>query len=171
MRLTEIAPDLAKYRRKGVLLDTNLLLLYLTGLLGHAALETFKPIRSHGFGSADFNLLALIVSRFQKVITTPHVLTELCNHADKLKGPDHDRLFGLIRSVVGKLDEHTRNSRELCERQEFIRFGLADTAICDVSKGNYLVMTVDFALYGELSRQGVDVINFNHLRTLSWSNY
>src|SRR5687767_8594806 len=127
MRLTEIAPDLEKYRRKGVLLDTNLLLLYITGLLRQRALATFTPIRSHGFGADDFNLLALSVSRFRKVVTTPHVLTELCNHADKLKGPDHDRLFGLIRFVVRKLDEHTRSSDELCQRQEFVRVGLADT--------------------------------------------
>jgi hypothetical protein len=35
-----------------------------------------------------------------------------------------------------------------------------------LAKGNYLVMTDDFRLAGYLQKEAVDVINFNHIRTL-----
>ncbi len=47
----------------------------------------------------------------------------------------------------------------------FPKFGLTDTGIVHSARGRFLVLTDDFRLAGYLQRQGIDVVNFNYLRT------
>ncbi len=158
-----------KYGGKGLLVDTNLLILYLVGLATPQRITTFKPIVNQGFSTADFELLRKITLLFKRLVTTPHILTEISNHSDKLKGVDKLRFYALLRSKLVGWKEHYTESAELCQRDEFIKLGLTDTAITDIAPGNFLVITVDFELAGHLQKKKVDVINFNHLRQVSWS--
>jgi uncharacterized protein YaiI (UPF0178 family) len=48
----------------------------------------------------------------------------------------------------------------------FARFGLTDAAIANAAQRPMLVLTDDLPLYQTLVHQGVDAINFNHIRTL-----
>lgn len=82
-------PDavLAPYRRAGVLMDTNLLLLYLVGAFDPEEVPRFK--RTSQFTPADFALLVRFLELFQRIVTTPHVLTEAGNLAGQLA--DHLR--------------------------------------------------------------------------------
>jgi uncharacterized protein YaiI (UPF0178 family) len=50
----------------------------------------------------------------------------------------------------------------------FHRLGLTDAAIAALARHNYLFLTDDFDLYSTLVNQGVDAINFNHLRSRTW---
>ena len=52
----------------------------------------------------------------------------------------------------------------IANSNDFIRFGVTDTAITLLSPRSYLVLTTDFPLSGLLAKRGVDVVNFNHLR-------
>src|SRR5438045_51552 len=66
-----------KYRTKGILLDTNLLVLFFVGLLDPGRVSSFSRTKNHGFTKAEFSLLEKIVSSTSaKIITTPHILTE-----------------------------------------------------------------------------------------------
>ena len=73
MKITDYDPLLAKYRRKGVILDTNLLLLLLVGRFVPHAIGEFKLLQNQGFTSADFELLRRLVSTFSTVVVTPHI--------------------------------------------------------------------------------------------------
>lgn len=59
-------------------------------------------------------------------------------------------------------------SRDVAQMQEFVKFGLTDTGIIHLTKGKYLVLTDDFRLSQYLQSAGVDVVNFNHIRTTYW---
>ncbi len=56
----------------------------------------------------------------------------------------------------------------LAQAESFAKFGLTDTAIVKLVKDQFLVLTDDFPLSNYLGKQGVDVLNFNHLRFASW---
>jgi len=49
------------------------------------------------------------------------------------------------------------------------KFGLTDSGIVHLVKDQYLVLTDDLNLVRYLQNQGVDVINFNHIRPLAWN--
>ena len=73
-----------KFHRKCLLIDTNLLLLLLVGKLNPSLIKTEKITDSQGFDEADFKQLRDFASQFQKLVTTPHILTKVSNHADKI---------------------------------------------------------------------------------------
>lgn len=155
---------MGKNHHKGLLVDTNVLLLLLIGSLDSKLIRNFKITANQGFDEADFNLLRSFVGKFQSIITTPHILTEVSNHADKIKGDIRKRIFGKLVSLIGQLDECSESSKALAKSDAFVRFGLTDTAISSLASKNFLVLTVDFPLAGYLKKKNVDVINFNHLR-------
>jgi len=66
-----------RHRQSGVLVDTNLLLLYFVGLLRPEQITQFK--RTSTFSISDFELLSRLLGEFARVLTTPNILTEV-NH-------------------------------------------------------------------------------------------
>lgn len=61
---------------KGVLVDTNLLVLYLVGLVNKKRIETFK--RTQGFDVEDFERLTNLINYLgPRLVATPHVLSQV----------------------------------------------------------------------------------------------
>jgi len=50
----------------------------------------------------------------------------------------------------------------------FRRLETTDAAITSLADRSFLFLTDDFDLYSTLVKQGLDAINFNHLRLLNW---
>src|SRR6266487_2653089 len=168
MSFEYLAPLFEKYRRKGVLVDTNLLLLLLVGSIDHRMLDKFKPTANHGFTASDYDLLCWIIDRFPRIFTTPHVLTEVSNWSERLKGDAGQLLVSQIILLSQRADEVYETSRKLVVRDGFREFGLTDTAISNLPSDRFLVLTVDFPLSVWLEKQGVDVVNFTRLRPQRW---
>lgn len=160
-----ISALIAKYRGRGLLVDTNLLIGYLIGLLGLQHLKNCRATKS--FSKEDFLLLRQFLTEFTIITTTPHVLTEVSNLAGKLPESLHRPFRLKFRLLIEGLKERRQSAADLSLRQDFLQFGLADSAIAAAAKGN-LVLTDEFALAGFLQSQGVDVLNFNRLRQEKW---
>jgi hypothetical protein len=156
---------LVEYRTKGVLVDTNLLLLYVVGVYDLSRIERWN--RTSAFTEDDFELLDRLLNQFQTVATTPHVLTEVSNFLGHFEDPRRG-CIELFRRLIPELDETHRASEELCEHRHFRQFRLTDTGIAEISEDSYLVVTDDFQLYQALANDEQAVINFNHLRTANW---
>ena len=159
-----------RYRTAGVLVDTNILLLLFIGSVERRLIERFKRTNSRGFAESDYELLTNFLKLFDnRVVTTPHILTEVSNLAGQLGSQKQkQRFFSHFAKGISQLIEHCESSENLAQIGSFVKFGLTDTAIINLVKGQYLVLTDDFRLSNYLGKQDVDVINFNHLRFASW---
>jgi hypothetical protein len=155
---------LRRYRGKGLLVDTNVLLLLLVGSIDPKIIGDFKITANQGFTETDYETLQNLIKNFQKVVTTPHILAEVSNHADKFKSESHQRIFSKFISLIDLLEEHFESAKALARSDAFVRFGLTDTAISMLAAKKFLVLTVDLSLAGYLKKKGVDAINFNNLR-------
>ena len=164
--LEHVEKLLAQYRTKGILIDTNLLLLYFVGSYDLERIGKFK--RTITFTLEDFQLLAMIVSYFETVVTTPNVLTEVSNLSNQLPQQVKNTYFQVFSQLTSNLQETYQPSEEICALPHFRRFGLTDSGIIDLAPEKYLVLTDDFPLANYLQSTNVDVINFNHIRTLNW---
>jgi len=151
-----------KHRASGLLIDTNLLLLYLVGKTNKNRIQAFK--RTRQYSVQDFDLLEILISQFTTLITTPHLLTELSNLA-ALQGPELSRLRTLFKETVEQTQEFYDESRRIVSDAAFSRLGLADAAIATLCRRSLLVLTDDLELYHALTTRGFDAINFNHIRT------
>ena len=157
---------IGKYRSKGVLIDANLLIGLLVGRLDPKYLPHCRATKN--FTQDDFDRLAFMVSQFDKIITTPHILTEVSNLAGRLPHPLDTEFRTMFGHILQTLSEQSRPAADIGRHEHFVRFGLTDTAISMIAPGSYLVLTVDLALYGFLESRAVDVINFNHIRMSVW---
>jgi hypothetical protein len=161
--MTEPARLIQKHRANGLLIDTNLFLLYLVGTTNERRIATFK--RTQKYTIEDFHYLTQLVAQFKIVVTTPHVLTEVSNLA-KLDEPELRLLRGRFAAIIEKTHEIREASQELVKDGVFMRLGLADAAIARAAREPKLILTDDLDLYLTLQHAGLDAMNFNEIR--SW---
>lgn len=150
-----------RHARKGVVVDTNVFLLLLVGSLDKTLIPNFK--RTDKYRAEDYDLLIALLRRFDAIITTQSILTEVSNLAFPLNKKQPEVFEGL-RNLIRSLDERSKTSTMLSESDCFPRFGLTDASIADVAADGHLVLTDDFPLYMYLSTNGRDVVNFTHIR-------
>lgn len=155
-----------KYRLKGVLIDTNLLLLLLIGGLDKKLITTFK--RLNAYQISDYELLTRLIDGFSKIITTPHILTEVCNLTNGLYGKTLSDFFDFFKNSIVLIEEIYEKSNDIVNCPGFNSYGLADTAILNLANNNFLVITDDLKFANFACSQSADVINFNHIREYSW---
>jgi len=145
----------------GLLIDSNLLLLFVVGSHDRRLITTFR--RTDRYTEADFVLLLRFIARFSKVLTTPNILTEVSNLCGNLRSRIGDTLF----RVVQVLDERYCPSRAAIADSRFRTLGLTDGAIAAIAGSGLLVLTDDLPLSYHLAVSGVDVVNFSHVRDLA----
>lgn len=88
------------YRNRGVLIDTNLLVLLLVGTYDRNRVERTKRIRDR-FRAEDFDILTAVLNQFETQVTTPHILTETSNLLGQaLSGQVKTDVFFLLAGLV-----------------------------------------------------------------------
>ena len=156
-----------KYKPKGILVDTNLLILWFVGSGNRQRISKFN--RTENFTPENYDLLVRILASFSKIVTTPNILTEVSNLVIKdIKEPELTKCFENLAEVLStatsfKLEEHYIQSNIVIKVAGFNRFGLTDYGILELARNQYLVLTDDFNLTRHLLGVGVDTINFNNL--------
>ena len=156
-----------EYRRKGVLVDTNLLVVLMVGKLSPAHLRNCRATKA--FTEDDFWVLHRFVGLFGTLVTTPHILTEVSNLSGKLPDSLLRQFRDVFREVINELSEKPMAAEKVARDAQFPRFGLTDTAITMIAPKSYLVLTDDLTLYRNFEQTNVAAINFNHIRTSGWT--
>jgi hypothetical protein len=165
--MEQIARLLSKYKHKGALIDTNLLLVYCVGIYEPARIPRFK--RTAAFTIADFELLAQFFTFFEKIVTTPNILTEVNSLSNQLSEDLKVSYYPEFARQITLLEEHYLPSADISALASFHRLGLTDLGIAKLVRDSYLVLSDDLRLVVHLQNVGVDAINFNHIRTLGWN--
>ncbi len=156
-----------RYKTKGVLVDTNILLLWFVGAVNRERISRFN--RTEKFIPEDYDLLLEILSSFDKIVTTPNILTEVNSLANQQGEPDRSKCLAIFAKGVARLDESYIESRNAAGMENFAKFGLTDCGIVELARERYLVLTDDLKLANYMQKIGIDTVNFNNLRPLGWS--
>ncbi|MFI5136175.1 MAG: hypothetical protein ACHQIM_00020 [Sphingobacteriales bacterium] len=147
---------------EGIVVDTNLLLLLLVGIYDKNLIKDFK--RTLKYDIDDFERLGIVISYCKnQIYTTPNILTEITNLTDGIN--KDNKFFDFIHKFVGQFMEITNSSHLIMTNNLslFLKLGLADASIGDISSEKILTITDDLDLYHFLS-QSKPTINYNHLR-------
>ena len=156
---------LKKYQSKGILVDTNILLLWFVGRVNQKRISRFN--RTKKFLPEHYQLLDRLL-KFSKVVTTPNILTEVNSLINQMGEPDCSKCLSFLAKEVSKLDEFYLESSTVSQEEKFTKFGLTDSGIISLVQGKYLVLTDDFPLANYLQSIGVDTVNFNYLIDYQW---
>jgi hypothetical protein len=162
----QLQAHLQRHRDDGILLDTNVLLLWL--------IAQFKPDliggkRLEKYTDGDAQLLSDFVRQFQRVLTTHHILTETSNLAaqaltGRLKAEFFERLYPLF-CLQSAPEFHTcQTDAKTVDGVTFIRLGFTDANITAIVHAERLLLTDDLDLHLAACAKGADSINFTHMR-------
>ncbi|MPQ60030.1 hypothetical protein [Duganella sp. FT27W] len=157
---------IAKHGERGILVDTNVLLLYLFGKLLPAALGQ-KRLAKYSLEDAD--LIVQFVGRFGHILATQHVLAETSNLARQIVSGGMRDL--LVRQLYPWFCLQTPGSFKHCDVPGasidaglFARLGLTDAGLASLVRSDHLLLTDDLDLYIAAVSSGGDAINFTHMR-------
>lgn len=147
---------------RSLLVDSNLLVLFVVGAYDRNLIARFK--RTAQFEPDDYDRLVDAMGQFQTVLVTPHVLTETSNLIGQLNDPARTGVRTRLYALLELTTEQHVAARDTAETS-FVKFGLTDAAIEQVSDASPAVLTDDHVLAGYLKSRGVHAFNFNHLRS------
>lgn len=153
---------ISQYARYGILVDTNLLVLYFVGdyapnKIGSKRLQTFAP--------SDLEILQMVLARFSKIVTTPHILSEVSNFIEQITPEGWiPNAFEHFARGVALMEERFTPIESIYDTQAFLNHGVADAGIASLAQVPYLILTDDLPLANRLENVGSRVLNFNHLR-------
>lgn len=149
---------------KGLLIDTNLLVLWVIGTLGANRISDHNL--TSNYTAEDYQLLISFIERFRSIVVTPNILTEASNllEKDSYKG---QQALTILQNIAQAVNEVFNTSIQLMTdyQKSYLKFGLSDSSIYCLAKQNYLILTDDLKLCYYLQGQGLLAINFNNLRT------
>jgi hypothetical protein len=152
-----------RFPRRAILLDSNLLLLMITGSFDVRLIGTFK--RLSGFTVRDFEILSLLASEFETVVSTLHVLTEVNGLADKLPSWSKPEWYEHFARGIQMLEERHIPAKALSALPEFRIFGITD-AVLSLVAGETLFVTADDRLRSHLQRRPVYAASFDEIRAI-----
>ena len=156
----------SRYKTKGILIDTNLMVLIAVGNYSADRILTFK--RTVQYTLEDYDLMTKIVAYFDRRITTPHILAEVDNLIRQLPQAEHQPLASSMERLISDMFEVYIPSTNAARTPRFFGLGLTDS-VTMLATQEVLAITDDFRLSGSLSHLGRDVLSINHIRTLNWN--
>ena len=164
MKEVDIPTLIRKHASGGVLIDANLLLLYVVGKYDPQRIGRFK--RTRQFSVEDFQRLGRFLYPFHRRFTTPCILTEVSNLASQLAEPGRSQCLRMLAREIALLDERYKPSSELAADELFADIGLTDCSIRHAANANLLVLTDDYKLANRFLWLDLAAVNFTPLR--SW---
>jgi predicted nucleic acid-binding protein len=152
--------------RAGLLIDTNLLVLFVVGGVNRDRIESFK--RTRQYSKTDYQLLLRVLDGFEPLYTLAHVMAEVSNLTD-LTGRERLQARQLLKETLTILREPEMPSVRAAQSAPYESLGLVDAAIAALAREyKCTVLTDDLDLYLALSREGIMALNFAHLRERNW---
>ncbi len=160
--------NIQSYFGKGIIVDTDPLVLLLAGYYDYDSIGKSKLTAE--FTKGDFDLLTSFLSKFRKIIVTPHVLAEVSNLINtRVNKTDFADFIEKIIETLSDFKEAYVQKDEIISREELKKVGITDTGIllaCE--RDNNLILTKDFQFKGLCISKGLPVIHFDRLRAESW---
>ena len=103
--MTYAAMMVEKYKSRGLLLDSNLLLLYLVGAVDPTLVGTGQYNKLSTFKVEQIIMLRQLIAFFPRVVTTAHVLTEVSYLVNDMREAGKQRVFRAFSQTLHMIDE------------------------------------------------------------------
>ncbi|MDF1780759.1 MAG: hypothetical protein P1U67_05640 [Alcanivoracaceae bacterium] len=151
---------------KSLLLDTNLLVVFVVGLLDPSIIGRHK--RTRDYTPEDFAALKSVLDNYQELWITSQSVAETSNLVRQTNRPEAENLLTVLSELVSSSKESNMDSKAIFSVPCVQTLGVTDAGIAKKSKRVTNLLTADLDLYLEVSRLFGNAINFNHVRTGAW---
>lgn len=147
---------------KRLLIDANLLLLFLAGQASEAIVGTHRRLTQ--FEVRHLRVLAEIIAPYKALIVTPHCLAELWNLIGEQRGAwdEHrEALLNAAHQFIGSAIEVYHPAKDLVQRSEINWLGLADVSQLSAAlEGGFALTSADGLLCRQAQALGIETHHF-----------
>ena len=145
-----------------LLLDTNLLLVFIVGSVDPGLLGSAKRLKE--YRADDYEVVVTYVSLFHEVVLLPNLVTETSNFLGQMKGERRTLCMTLLRELSTNSPELYVRSGLAVIQPEYLNLGVTDASIlCVLDEDTYL-LTADFTLYLAAVSRNRNAQYFDELR-------
>jgi hypothetical protein len=172
--LKEIEKYIIRDKPEGLIVDTNLLILFLIGKYDAEFIERCALTCNNNYLKEDYELLYKIMKLFKKIIITPYIIAEISNLSkSKIKDEKLINYFKVFVEFLGAPSIEEKN----VGMEKFLgieigymgKFGFTDMAICELSKSNNLAIITDDGPFYYFFNTKIPVIKFEVIKNSSLS--
>lgn len=150
---------------KGIVPDSNLLVLFLVGLYDTNQISQYK--RSQMYSVNDYNKLVKILLSYKKIVLNQPIITEACNHLDNLNAQLSSLFYDRIKIELMKYADDSQTTNHILSRDTFVTLGFADSSL-EMLSSNYVVLTDDSPLYGQILSKSGKVIFWRQIKDIDF---
>lgn len=106
-----------KYKRRGILIDTNISVLWFVGTVNKSRISQFN--RTEQFVPEDYDTLVSILGYFSQIITTPNILTEVNSLINQISEPERSQCLQILGQSITRLAESYIESAKAAKIDKF----------------------------------------------------
>lgn len=130
---------------RGFFIDANLLVLLLVGRVSTDIIPRHR--RLTGYTAADYDALASLSGRADRIFVTPNTLTEASNLLRQHGEPERSHLMRGLAYLIEESEEIIIASRTASGNPHFAGLGLTDAVLLESVSAQTPLITADLALY------------------------
>lgn len=150
---------------KRVLLDTNLLVLFIVGGTDLAYIGKHKNCTNRKYTEEDYNAILSLALASSGVVTTPQILSETSNLLRQTSEPIKQEVTALLRLYIKEKDEIYIHSSTSADDNFYSILGFSDVSILSAMDENTVLVTDDGPLHSAACSRSLQAIHLEEIRT------
>lgn len=175
--LEEIGKFIANYQPEGIIVDTNILILFLIGSYNPDSIANCEILNNSNkkYSVDDFVLLKKIFSYFKKLVITPQIIAELSNLSITSGDIYGDKLTHYLLTVIKFLKSaEERHQKSDClwgmELKVIGEYGFTDMTMFELSRQTNMPILTDELPFYIYSYGKVPIIKFEHIKNQQYQS-
>ena len=129
---------------RDVILDSNIFILFLAGQINENKIERYT--RNSLYTKEDYYFLLNILTDYDKIITSPNILTEVDNILNRITGEDKYKYLVLVKAIYKQTIEKYIRTETVAQNWFFDTLGITDSSILMMAKDCGLLISGDSSL-------------------------
>jgi len=141
-----------------VVIDTNVFILLIIGMINPKKIPDNK--RTSIYNETHYNKLVDILAKYDKVYTSPNIVTEIDNLLNKTSGEDRYKYFKIIQEIINKSTEKYLASSEVVKNWYFQNVGITDSIVLLLGADSDLLISGDSEVCDYARSMGINTFDF-----------
>jgi predicted nucleic acid-binding protein len=143
---------------RDVIIDTNIFILFLAGQINENRIKNYT--RNSLYTKEDYYLLLNILSHYDRIITSPNILTEVDNILNRITGEDKYKYLILVKAIYKQTLEKYIKTETISQNWYFEALDITDSSILMMAKESELLISGDSSLCDHAKSLDIKTFDF-----------
>ena len=143
---------------RDVIIDTNIFILFLVGQINENRIKNY--MRNSLYTKEDYYFLLSVLADYDRIITSPNILTEVDNILNRIGGEDKYKYLVLVKTMYKQTIEKYIKTEMITQNWYFDSLGITDSSILMMAKNCELLISGDSSLCDHAKSLNIKTFDF-----------